>query len=239
MRRWLLSIFVFLAVVDIFAFPPIFASADTSSQETFQTNKTILDERVGIKATVGTVIFRVLKGELYVLLGQEALNPRKPEKAFTYADLGGTGRTGETFLNELLRELREESIGLVSPPSASFVRRSVVLKIDRHDREIVYCLYLPEPSDIVDERDLNAKLLSASDKERKENPEMYEKLHYEWIHFGDLRKVDDGGNAFVRVIDGRQGLIKIRAYFIKDFLKHPDLDKATAEIQKIGKEDDD
>lgn len=183
------------------------------------------------KSTVGTVIMQVKDKSIYIFLAREAYNPSKPQKAGTYSDLGGSARPAQPFLGEALRELNEETVGLLNPDPDTFSRRSRVVSIRRSDRDIVYFLYFPQPSDLPNVDALHAALKAPPDK-RALHRERYEKTHYAWFRMDDLQKADPSGNVTAQTIDGTTMTIRLRPYFVRDFLKHPNLEAAIKGLLK-------
>lgn len=76
------------------------------------------------KATVGTILYTISNKEIYILLGQESFNSRRFD-AGKFSDLGGSTNLNQTFLENIKRELYEESCGVLSLTSEEILKGRV------------------------------------------------------------------------------------------------------------------
>lgn len=179
------------------------------------------------KATVGVLLLYSKGEKSYLLLGRER-EDRTSKEAKGFSDLGGTTQKG-TFLENALRELKEESAGIFNFFSPSkhnlFLEKSTVILTTNPEtnRTIIYLIYPLEPQGFKSSHTL--------DQARKElqkdpsTPSFYlEKDLYLWVNLEDLcyfslHKKENQNSLMVRTLDGPSQRIHLRSFFIKDFLK--------------------
>lgn len=217
---------------------PAFSSfSGNNAVSTFSlTNKSnfILQTSPSGKATIGILLLYQRNGENYVLLGRER-EDAAPGKAGTFSDLGGKTQKG-TFLENALRELKEESAGVFNFFSPSHQKRilekSLVISKNnpQSGRKIVYLLYPLEPENFKS----SATLDSARKRLQKDPttpPSYLEKDLYVWVDLKDLcafsvhNRTTQEESPIVHTLEGQVRRITLRPFFIKDFLKHPSFKK--------------
>lgn len=143
----ILTISLFLASSNIFA-----AAAATSSMPPAATEKSPiyaiakykkttnpLLKVAKQKATVGIIPYYVIKGKVYIFLGQE-LPGGKREASGTFSDFGGSVTPdGKTILQHALREFREETMGQMHLREADVLKNGFLLfKKNKQGRGIYY-----------------------------------------------------------------------------------------------------
>ncbi len=141
---------IFLRTV-IVCFLFIFSSAVGEIQEKANTLSYVLHTIPQEKATVGILLLYTFRGHPYVLLARERVDGPS-EKAGTFSDLGGSTQRG-TFLDNIVRELKEESAGVFNFSSAlqqrRLIQKSIMLEKNNPQtrRKIIYLIYPLEPTE--------------------------------------------------------------------------------------------
>jgi ADP-ribose pyrophosphatase YjhB (NUDIX family) len=174
------------------------------------------------KATVGVVPYTLNSGEVYILLGREDINSDNKKKAGTYADFGGSTNEDQTYLDNMLRELREETMGFLTPTGDYILDNSKFVTKDNNGRKIIYSLmpagkkYFIEASKITRYRAKNKNKLTRAEIEKDE---------FAWLPLKKLISSAKNGAYTVNLkdIDGAYKQVRLRKFFAEDFLKNENL----------------
>ncbi|AIL13216.1 hypothetical protein IM40_06440 [Candidatus Paracaedimonas acanthamoebae] len=182
-------------------------------------HKKLLNQIPSRKGTVGVILVYKKDDRLYALLGKEN-NEGNSEKSGRYSDFGGSvSHDGTTFLENMLRELEEESIQTYKISQEDLLKNAFVFHTEKKDRDIFYAVYLINNSQYMPASILNHKRSSLGDKISQEYKEKEEFL---WIDINLLlpavKKHPQRETFAVKDIEGQTHLIKLRKYFIDDCL---------------------
>jgi hypothetical protein len=193
------------------------------NDQEYDYNKQLLEQIPSNKATVGVVLVHSKNNELYVLLARERIDSDNTEKRGKYSDLGGSVKlNGTSYLDNMLRELSEESMDLIKPNKQNFLKKCTLIYKKNGDRTIAYCMYLMNDEEFVSSEKLNKKR-----RTNKTLPsEAKEKDLFLWISLKSLLKNKNSTPIRIRDIEGKWHSITLRKYFMDDFLSNPMLDKA-------------
>jgi hypothetical protein len=199
------------------------------NDQEYNYNKQLLEQIPSNKATVGVVLVFSKNNELYALLARERIDGDNAEKRGKYSDLGGGVKLdGTSYLDNMLRELSEESMNLVNPNKQNFLKKCSLIYKKNGDRTIAYCLYLMNDEEYISSGKLN--------KERVNNKnlsfEAKEKDLFIWVNLKSLLKNKNSPSVRVRDIEGKWHSLTLRKYFMDDFLSNPMLDKAIENLTK-------
>jgi hypothetical protein len=199
------------------------------NDQEYNYNKQLLEQIPSTKATVGVVLVYSKNDELYALLARERIDGDNAEKRGKYSDLGGGVKLdGTSYLDNMLRELSEESMNLVNPNKQNFLKKCSLIYKKNGDRTIAYCLYLMNDEEYISSGKLN--------KERVNNKnlsfEAKEKDLFIWVNLKSLLKNKNSPSVRVRDIEGKWHSLTLRKYFMDDFLSNPMLDKAIENLTK-------
>lgn len=190
------------------------------SQNEYSNNK-LLNQIPSRKGTVGVILVYKKDDRLYALLGKEN-NEGSSEKSGRYSDFGGSvSHDGATFLENMLRELEEESMQTYKISQEDFLKNAFVFHTEKKDRDIFYAVYSIKDSQYIPANILNHKRSSLGDKFPKEYKEKEEFL---WVDINMLLlaviKNPQREVFAINDIEGQPRLIKLRKYFIDDCLLH-------------------
>lgn len=213
---------------------PSFLEGDTQKVASTKTATNKILQTVPLeKATVGVLLLYSEKEKSYILLGRERIDGNS-EKAGTFSDLGGSTQKG-TFLENALRELKEESANLFDFFSVSkqkrILEKSIVLqKINpQTKREIVYLIYPIKQQDFKSSKALD-QAREHLEKDPNTASSYLEKDMYLWIDLKDLCRISFQNKeikspVLVHTLENHPEVIRLRPFFVIDCLHHPDFQK--------------
>jgi hypothetical protein len=222
LKRNLIFLIIFLPL-QVVASP---APAMESSPNHVITNirEILLGKPVG-KGTVGVIPYLKKGNKTFILLGREDINGSDKKKAGTYSDLGGSTKNDQTFLDNMLRELKEESMGLITPKAEYVLNQGIFIVKDSNDRRIIYALIPAVDRLYVPAFALNEFRVK---KQSTLSPQEAEKDEFAWLNLEEIIAAVKKDASFVKVsdIDGKIHNITLRNYFVEDFIKNPEFNKA-------------
>ena len=229
---------IFLMIGSLFSCPlTVFSSFHGKNPEKISHTENrfnqILQTVPKAEATIGVLLLYKKNRKEYLLLARER-EDGPGEKAGTFSDLGGKTQRG-TFLENALRELKEESAGLFNFSSVSnqkniLEKSIIILKINpQTKRKIVYLIYPIKPQDFKSCSALN----NARERLKQDikTPSSYlEKDLYLWVDLEDLcdfslGKLKAQDSLLVHTLEGTSKVIRLRSFFIKDFLRNKTFQK--------------
>lgn len=197
------------------------------------------------KATVGAVLYTIANKEVYILLAQESLNSGRDD-AGRFSDLGGAANPKQTFVENIMRELYEESYGLINMSRAYLLNNAQVFYLNRKKtshsfsagRDIFYvAIPVEAPLSPVNFR---KKRLELMEKNNAHTPKSFlEKDRFEWINLNSILKygsyLEDG--FMMHSISGQNVRISLRRFFWNDCLSHADFRRYFEQLsQNLQKE---
>jgi ADP-ribose pyrophosphatase YjhB (NUDIX family) len=180
------------------------------------------------KATVGTVLCLSVKGTLYVLLAQE----RGGKNVGTFSDLGGSASIQETLMNGLLRELKEESMGVFAFSAQDIQKNGhLITSQSAEGRKIYYVVYALPPEMYVPAFAFNN--LSQLFRGLVGLPACYaEKSNFMWVRLSDLlNSTPEAPVAWAQTLTQGTQKITLRGYFVRDFIQNPQLPLVTKRLK--------
>jgi uncharacterized protein YnzC (UPF0291/DUF896 family) len=182
------------------------------------------------KGTVGIIPYIKKGSKTYILLGREDIKGADKSKAGKYCDLGGSVKSDQSFLDNMLRELKEQSMGLITPKAEYVLNQGIFLLKDDNNRRIIYAL-IPA----VDKLYIPAFALNEFRLKKQETLTQAEaeKDHFVWLHLEEILAGVKNNHEKIKVsdIDGKTHEIALGKYFIEDFLKSPELNKALISLK--------
>lgn len=181
-------------------------------------NATPLLEVPVAKATIGVVPYYIHNKQVYVLLGRENINGIKGAAPGTFCDFGGSVLLdGSTFVQNALRELKEESMGQIVLSETELLTKSKVLyKEGKNGRKIYYLFYPFSEQEYA--RTLGFNKLRTELKQQDTPAAYLEKDQFYWFELQDIL----AQKSQVHDIDGNTHGIQLRDFFVKDCILHPD-----------------
>lgn len=165
------------------------------------------------KGTVGLLLYTIYKNDIYILLGRESADA-DTSKAFQFSEFGGATLKNQTFMENLLREAKEESCGLINMDQQDILKNGKIFYVKNKKRDIFYVLvksdYAFNNEDFLKNRKTNT--------DRK----FLEKDQVQWLLLKDLLAYDsyEKEGFTVNNIDGHVLRIKIRPFFWNDCLSN-------------------
>jgi hypothetical protein len=179
------------------------------------------------KATVGVIPYYIQNNTVYLLLARERIDGAKKERAGKFSDFGGSVELdGTTFIQNAIRELKEESMGKINIREDALLKQgNVISKLSAKKREIYYIFYPMSEAEYKDTKQLNAlwPKLCANKPESSE----CEKDQYLWLNAEDIRKQ----NQQVHDIDGNLHTVTLREFFVQDCISNPDFVNLIDQLQ--------
>lgn len=192
------------------------------------------------KGTVGAILYTIVNKEIYILLAQEALGSGRDD-AGKFSDLGGSTNPKQTFIENVKRELYEESFGVINLPTHYLLENSQVFylnhKKNTHSvsagRDIFYvAISLDSPLDTSYFRKKRQEILNQ--EENIPHKEFLEKEHFEWINLNSILKytsyLEDG--FMLKNLSGQDLRIVLRKFFWNDCLSHKDFKRYFKQISQ-------
>lgn len=177
------------------------------------------------KFTVGGLLVYHKNNVPYLLLARERVDNHS-SKSGQWSDLGGSGKTdGSTVLENLTREIHEESAGFYRFKTEQLKHIPVLYKKSAKGRNIYYGLITLEPHQYISGTNL-IKYRYRKLKNPLANSSFLEKDLYLWIDFKDLYRVFQKTKSYfvlVKGITGRFYFLRLRPFFAEDLLNHPNL----------------
>jgi hypothetical protein len=182
------------------------------------------------KGTVGVIPYIKKGNKTFILLGREDINDSDKRKAGTYSDLGGTTKADQTYLENMLRKLKEESMGLITPKAEYILNQGVFIVKDIKNRRIIYALIPAADKLYISASTLNNFRIT---KQAILTKAEAEKDEFAWLHLESLLAVikHDINKIIVPDIDGKVHEIRLRKFFVEDFLTNPELNKALVNLK--------
>jgi hypothetical protein len=182
------------------------------------------------KATVGAVLYILANKEIYILLGQESLDTGRKD-AGTFSDLGGSTNPDQTFVDNVQRELYEESCGLINLPSEYLLKNGKVFYLN-HKKNVhpsdagrdIFYIAIPIDTPL-SPACFRKKRLELLNQEKSDFHKAFlEKDRFEWINLDSLLKytsyLEDG--FMVTNLAGENIRIILRKFFWDDCLSQED-----------------
>lgn len=177
------------------------------------------------KFTVGGLLAYHKNNIPYLLLARERID-HQSSKAGQWSDLGGSGEAdGSTILENLTREIHEESAGFYRFKTEQLKHIPVLYKKSPKGRNIYYGLIT-----LGTQQYISGTNLTKYRYRKLKNPltpsTFLEKDLYLWIDLKDLSRVFQKTKSSFVIVKGitrRFYLSELRPFFVEDLLNHPNL----------------
>jgi hypothetical protein len=190
-------------------------------------NIEILKAKVPSKGTVGMVLVCKENNRLYMLLSRERIGTSK-EKAGYFSDFGGkTARKNSTVIENMRRELREETVGIIKLHPKEIINNGYTVFKFNNLRPIVYTTFLLPKC-------FNTNLLEEKIMDKRLPDSYREKDQFLWLNASQLVK-DPQSEMMIKDNHHVVNKIRIKDFFLKDYLKNPEVKKIIKHLQKSSK----
>ncbi len=205
-------------------------NSDSGESITRQEIYSLLQNKPGGKGTVGAIPYTRKDGEVFILLAREDINGPNKKKAGTYADFGGSTKSNQTFLENMLRELKEETMGLLNPTPKYLLDNGRFVVKQNSKRTIIYSLFPANKGELY----IKAEQLNRyrDKKFRSLSQNELEKDDFAWLPLKKLIIAAKNGAITMKIkdIDGKLTKVNLRQFFVEDFLKNPMLEQVLEEL---------
>ena len=197
------------------------------------------------KATVGVIPYYIWNKEIYILLGRERIDGGSLEKSGKFSDFGGNSKNdGTTILQNITRELKEETISKINIKENEILDKGLLLyKVSPSGREIFYVFLPMSDEQYSNTTDLNA--LRKSIDPLTVTPAYLEKDQFLWLNFKQLleyvqkNEKDDKPILSISDIKGNTHKIELRKFFYNDCLRNPAFNDLAIKLEQEIKQKND